>query len=288
MIRYLLLLDSYGLVSFGLPYWREVGSIFYICCWPLPAQSFSGLSSLELSTIFYCLRFETSLFVASYDSQGHSGGIRSRLHTGWTFDNWLVLLITYWHASHRKHNYSIVAYMFIAPLHSNIHLYWFIINLPLSNGNVFTEPLPRKWSVSHNILRIFLIFHQWFFSKNSFEEWCLTPLPPAGASDVPKCQMLYECMRGRPSRPLHRDLQWSIVLNVRCHSWCWCCHEAVYFYAIIVHLTTPILTTELIILESLVNNEIRGRGRKWQWPNYRYYSSISLGSSGMSRGPLSG
>jgi hypothetical protein len=33
-------------------------------------------------TIFYCLRFETSLFVASYDSQGHGGGIRPRLHTG--------------------------------------------------------------------------------------------------------------------------------------------------------------------------------------------------------------
>jgi hypothetical protein len=35
-----------------------------------------------LATIFYCLRCETSLFVASYDSQGHGGGIRPRLHTG--------------------------------------------------------------------------------------------------------------------------------------------------------------------------------------------------------------
>jgi hypothetical protein len=35
--------------------------------------------------IFYCLRFETSLFVASYDSQGHGGGIQPRLHTGWVF-----------------------------------------------------------------------------------------------------------------------------------------------------------------------------------------------------------
>jgi hypothetical protein len=33
-------------------------------------------------TIFYCLKFETSLFVASYDSQGHGGGIRPLLHTG--------------------------------------------------------------------------------------------------------------------------------------------------------------------------------------------------------------
>jgi hypothetical protein len=31
----------------------------------------------------YCtVRFETSLFVAPYDSQGHGGGIRPRLHTG--------------------------------------------------------------------------------------------------------------------------------------------------------------------------------------------------------------
>jgi hypothetical protein len=29
-----------------------------------------------------CLRFEVSLFVASYDSQGHGGGIPPRLHTG--------------------------------------------------------------------------------------------------------------------------------------------------------------------------------------------------------------
>jgi hypothetical protein len=32
-------------------------------------------------TIFYCLRFETSLSVASYDSQGHGGVIGPRLHT---------------------------------------------------------------------------------------------------------------------------------------------------------------------------------------------------------------
>jgi hypothetical protein len=53
-----------------------------MCCWPLPAQSFSGPSPLGLQTIFYCLTFEASLFVASYDSQGHGGGIRPRLHTG--------------------------------------------------------------------------------------------------------------------------------------------------------------------------------------------------------------
>jgi hypothetical protein len=34
-----------------------------------------------LVTIFYCLRFETSLFVASYDSQGYGRSILPRLHT---------------------------------------------------------------------------------------------------------------------------------------------------------------------------------------------------------------
>jgi hypothetical protein len=36
---------------------------------------------LGLVTIFYCLRFETSLLVESYDSHGHGGGIRTRLQT---------------------------------------------------------------------------------------------------------------------------------------------------------------------------------------------------------------
>jgi hypothetical protein len=75
--------DSYVLDSVGHPLWREDGSVFCMCCWPLPAQSFSGPSPLGLATVFYCLRFQTSLFVASYDSQGHGGGIRPRLHTGW-------------------------------------------------------------------------------------------------------------------------------------------------------------------------------------------------------------
>jgi hypothetical protein len=81
MTRYLLLFYSYGLVFVGRSLWREDGSVFCICWWPLPAQSFSGPSSLGLATVFYSLRFETSLFVASYDSQGHGGGIQPRLHT---------------------------------------------------------------------------------------------------------------------------------------------------------------------------------------------------------------
>jgi hypothetical protein len=48
----------------------------------LASAVFLGPSPLGLATVVYCLRFETSLFVASYDSQGHGGGIRPRLHTG--------------------------------------------------------------------------------------------------------------------------------------------------------------------------------------------------------------
>jgi hypothetical protein len=55
--------------------WREDGSVVYNCSWSSPAQSFSGPTPVRLVTIFYCLRFETSLFVASYDSQGYGGGI---------------------------------------------------------------------------------------------------------------------------------------------------------------------------------------------------------------------
>jgi hypothetical protein len=77
-----LLSDSCGFVDLGRSLWREDGSAVCNCYWPSPAQSFSGPSPVGLVAIFYCLRFETSLFVASYDSQGHGGGIRPRLHTG--------------------------------------------------------------------------------------------------------------------------------------------------------------------------------------------------------------
>jgi hypothetical protein len=78
MTTYLLLFDSYSLVFVG-------HTVFCISCWPLPAQSSSGPTPLGLATIFYSLRFQTSLFVASYDLQGHSGDIRPRLHMGLTY-----------------------------------------------------------------------------------------------------------------------------------------------------------------------------------------------------------
>jgi hypothetical protein len=68
-----LLSDKCGFVDLGGPCWREDGSAVCNFYWPSPAQSFSGPSPVGLVAIFYCLRFETSLFVASYDSQGHGG-----------------------------------------------------------------------------------------------------------------------------------------------------------------------------------------------------------------------
>jgi hypothetical protein len=61
---------------------REDWSVVYNCSWPSPLQSFWGPTPVGLVTIFYCLRFETSIFVASYDLHGYGGGIRPRLHTG--------------------------------------------------------------------------------------------------------------------------------------------------------------------------------------------------------------
>jgi hypothetical protein len=61
---------------------RQDGSVVYNCCGASPAQPVSGPSPVGLATIFYCLRFETSLFVASDYSQGYGGGIRPDLHKG--------------------------------------------------------------------------------------------------------------------------------------------------------------------------------------------------------------
>jgi hypothetical protein len=123
--RSLLLSDCCGFVALGSPLCREDGSVVYNCYWPSPAQSISGMS--PVGTIFYCLRFETSLFVASYDSQGHCGGKRPRLHTGWQltahYHEWSNFLAT--------RIYIII---------SN-NLCYSVSLLPL---NVLTEPLPSN------------------------------------------------------------------------------------------------------------------------------------------------
>jgi hypothetical protein len=49
---FLLLSGSCGFVDVG-------HSVIYNWCWPSPAQSFLGLSLVGLTTMFYCLRFDT-------------------------------------------------------------------------------------------------------------------------------------------------------------------------------------------------------------------------------------
>jgi hypothetical protein len=111
--------DSCRLLDVGQPLWREDGPVIYSYNFfrALPEQSLSGPSSAELTTIFYCLIWDSSnlegqvrifisprnrvaqlypralgsLFVASYDSLGYGGGILTRLHTGFIFENSVLI-----------------------------------------------------------------------------------------------------------------------------------------------------------------------------------------------------
>jgi hypothetical protein len=61
---------------------ERAGLSFVHAAGPCQRSLSRGPRPLGVATIFYCLRFETSLFVASYDSQGRGRGIQHRLHTG--------------------------------------------------------------------------------------------------------------------------------------------------------------------------------------------------------------
>jgi hypothetical protein len=116
MTRFFLLSDNCGFVDVGRSLWREDESVGYNCCWPSPAQSFSGSSSVGLATIFYCLRFETSLFVASCDSQGYGGGIRPLLHTGYSRINYLFPFITSGRTAYKLLLLKILLFVFVYSL----------------------------------------------------------------------------------------------------------------------------------------------------------------------------
>jgi hypothetical protein len=57
--RILLLLDICGFFDVGRPLWWEDGAVVYNFCWSSPTKLFSGSTSTELMTVFYCLRFKT-------------------------------------------------------------------------------------------------------------------------------------------------------------------------------------------------------------------------------------
>jgi hypothetical protein len=105
--RFLLLSDSCEFVDVGRSLWRENGSAVYNCYWSSPLQSFLGPSPTGLVTIFTVsdsilqpggpgpriyipqeqgdpVTHPGTEFpsIASYDSQGYGGGIRTRLLAG--------------------------------------------------------------------------------------------------------------------------------------------------------------------------------------------------------------
>jgi hypothetical protein len=81
-----------GLLMWGALSDERSGLFIFTTVLVSPVQSFSGPSPVGLTTIFYCLRIEASLSVASYDSQGYSESIRPRLHTGVLPANQLLVL----------------------------------------------------------------------------------------------------------------------------------------------------------------------------------------------------
>jgi hypothetical protein len=99
-----------------------------------------GPSPVGLVTIFYCLIFETSLFVASYDSQGHGGGIRLHLHTG-EFSELSSKHRPAYNPSartNRKHSSSTVACMlgrYLATAISMAPQFFLWANMPQYDGN---------------------------------------------------------------------------------------------------------------------------------------------------------
>jgi hypothetical protein len=58
--RFLLLSDSCGVADVESPLCRKDRSVVYNSCWASPAQSLLGPSPAGLTTIFYCLKIETS------------------------------------------------------------------------------------------------------------------------------------------------------------------------------------------------------------------------------------
>jgi hypothetical protein len=83
MTRHLLLFDSYGLVFlWGALSDERTGMSFVYSAGPCQRSLFRVQVPWESRPYFTVSDLKTSLFVASYDPQGHGGGIRPRHHTG--------------------------------------------------------------------------------------------------------------------------------------------------------------------------------------------------------------
>jgi hypothetical protein len=82
MTRYLLLFHSYGIVFCGAPSLTRGRVCLLYTLLALASAVFLGSKSLRSRDHILLSQFWDFLFVASYNSQGHGGGIRPRLHTG--------------------------------------------------------------------------------------------------------------------------------------------------------------------------------------------------------------
>jgi hypothetical protein len=80
-----------------------------------------------LVTIFYCLRFEISIFVSSYDSQGCDGGIRPRTHSHSRSVRLLLRLFVPWERAYRT-----------------VVQQWTLSRLFVVTGTCFSEPFPSN------------------------------------------------------------------------------------------------------------------------------------------------
>jgi hypothetical protein len=116
----------------------------------LASAVFLGSESLGTQTIFYGLRFETSLFVASYDSQGHGGGIRPRFPTS----SWRQALTVIWPRvwPHRIHFHCLALDVLYCCVFIGTSLPGNGLFTKNLSGNVFIEPLPSNGSIRHNIM----------------------------------------------------------------------------------------------------------------------------------------
>jgi hypothetical protein len=97
----------------------------------------SGRYPVGLATIFYCIRFEATVSVASYDSQGYILATRPCLHMGFSSNCPVVLLITPSHGPSRKHR---------------LQQYLYCCMRICCRGNVFIGLSPRKGS-TRNVLK---------------------------------------------------------------------------------------------------------------------------------------
>jgi hypothetical protein len=93
--RFLLLSDSCRFVDVGHPLWWEDWSVVNNYRWTLPVQSFLGSSPTGLTTIFYCLRFETPTTWRARSPYLYSSGTRWSSYTPVHWIPFLLPLITY-------------------------------------------------------------------------------------------------------------------------------------------------------------------------------------------------